>query len=601
MKRLTAILIGLFTLTTFSYAQKFTTTVSKSKVAVGEGFQIQFSLNGNGAGMKLPNLSEFDVMQGPFQSSSTSWINGVMTQSTSITYVLAAKREGKFTIGPASVNVNGTAIQSNAVTIEVVKGNAGNQAQSNPNQNTPGVSPPSADMSNNIFIRAVVNKSNVYLGEDLLVTFKLYTRLQFYPPNITAMPSFDGFYIQEGKADNTEKSETIDGVSYAVFEFRRQIAIPQRTGKLTIDPVEMECVVHQRSNRKPRDIFEQMMGAVYEDVSVKLKSKPVTIEVMPLPEANKPSSFSGAVGDYSYKVELTKDHVKANEAVNLIITLSGKGNIKLVETPKIQFPEDFETYDPTIKENISAGAIGINGSKTFNYLVIPRHEGEYKIDNLNFTFFNPAKSEYVTIPSPELQIHVDKGDENSASANVYTPANKSEIREIGTDIRYIKTGHPELKDKNDYFFNSVTFWTGVISPFLAFFGFMFYRRKTIEANKDVIAVKSRKATKMAKKSLHIAEQHLRSANKESFYLEISKVLYGYLADKLNISGAELSREMIASVLNERLVSSGTSSQLFSTLDTCEYARYAPGAVSGDLHSVYNNTVELITKIENEIK
>jgi hypothetical protein len=581
-------------------AQKLSAAVSKNKVAVGEAFQIQFTLNGGGS-IKMPNMNDFEVYQGPYQSSSTSWVNGVVTQSTSFTYVIGAKKEGRFTIGPASASVNGTTIQSNPVTIEVVKGNNNSQAQGNQNQgNAPAVTP-SADNNNNVLVKAVVNKSKAYVGEEVSVIFKLYFRMDILQLNVTSMPSFDGFFLQEGKASQNQTNETIDGVTYAVMEIKRTFAIPQRTGKLTIDPFEIECTVRQKSNRRPRDIFEQMMGTGYENVLVKTKSKPVSIEILPLPEENKPASFSGAVGDYTYKVELSKDKVKANEAVNLLVTLSGKGNIKLVEAPKIAFPEDFETYDAKLKENISVGATGVSGSRTFDYLLIPRHEGDYKINDLNFTFFNPAKNEYITIPSPELNIHVDKGEGNNTSASVFTPSNKEEVRNLGNDIRYIHTGDPMLEEKDDHFFGSALFYAGIIAPFLAFFGFLFYRRKKIEENKDVIAVKSRKATKMARKRLTAAEENLKANNKELFYFSISQALYGYISDKLNIAGADLSRENISAVFRNRSVSETTTLQLLATLDNCEYARYAPSSVSGDLQSIYNNTVELITKIENEIR
>jgi hypothetical protein len=327
----------------------------------------------------------------------------------------------------------------------------------------------------------------------------------------------------------------------------------------------------------------------------------VTIDVQPLPEDGKPSSFSGAVGDYTYKVELTKNKVKANEAVNLLITVSGKGNIKLIEAPKVAFPEDFETYDPKLKENISVGAAGISGSKTFDYLFIPRHEGNYTINELNFSFFNPAKNEYVSIPTPECIIEVEKGNEANTSAGVYSPNNKEVVKNLGNDIRYIKTRDPQLKPKDSYFFGSGLFYTGLISPLLLFTALVLYRRKSIRDNKDLVSVRSRKATKMARKRLSSAEKHLRSGDKELFYSEISQALYGYLSNKLNISGADLSRDNITSVLKSRAVTETTINKLLGTLDNCEYARYAPSAVSGDLQSIYNNTVELITKIEDEIK
>jgi hypothetical protein len=603
MKRITGILFLITFLTNVSLAQKLTIAVSKNKVAVGEAFQIQFSLTGPGK-INLPNMNDFDVFQGPYKSSNTSWVNGVVTQSTSFTYVIGAKKEGKFTIGPATVNSGSTTIQSNSVVIEAVKGNTGS-AQGNPNQNqnqnnSQNVSPPSAGSNDNVLVKAFINKSKVYVGEEVTVTFKLYFRVDILQLKVAAMPAFDGFFLQEAKENSAQSRETINGITYAVTEVKKTYALPQRSGKLTIDPFEIECIIRQRSNRKPRDIIEQMMGTGYEDVPVKAKSKPLTLEVMPLPEAGKPAGFSGAVGDYNYKVQLSKDKVKANDAVNLTITLSGKGNIKLIEAPKVAFPEDFETYDVKVKDNISAGPGGISGSKTFDYLVIPRHEGDYKIDNLNFSFFNPAKAEYITIPSPELMIHVDKGDENT-SASVYTPANKEAPKTLGNDIRYIKTGDQKLREKDDYFFGSALFYAGILGPFIAFLGFLFYRRKTIEQNKDAVVVKSRKATKMAKKRLSSAEQHLRSNNKELFYFEISQALYGYIGDKLNIAGVNLSRENIAIILKNRSISEATTSQLLSTLDNCEYARYAPSAVSGDLHTIYNNTVELLTKIENEIK
>ncbi|MCW3102103.1 MAG: hypothetical protein JWO09_543 [Bacteroidetes bacterium] len=570
MKRIAAILFFISALTGLSLAQKFTVAVSKNKVAVGEPFQIQFTLSGPGSDMKLPNLNDFEVYQGPFQSSSaTLSSSGVYTQSASIAYVIGAKKEGKFVIGPASVNVNGATVQSNAIIIEVSKG-AGTAAAS------------SADL----MVRAIVNKSKAYIGEEVAVTFKLYFRVDILGMNAISMPSFDGFFLQEAKNNPNRVTETVNGVPYDVTELKRTFAIPQRTGRLSIDPLEVECIVRR---------------STYGTAAVKIKSNPLSIEVLPLPEAGKPPGFAGAVGDYNYKVELSGDKVKANEALNLLITISGKGNLKLVEAPKIGFPEDFEAYDPKVKENISVGA-GMSGSKTFDYLVIPRHEGDYKINNLDFSFFNPSKNEYVTIPAPELNIHVDKGEGNSnTSANVYSPANKTEVRELGTDIRYIKTQGPELRDKNDYFFGSGAFWTGLISPFLLFFIFLFYRRRSIEQNKDAVAVKSRQATKMAKKRLSAAEEHLRSLNRELFYLEISQALYGYLSDKLNISGSSLNKGTIAEMLAARSVSGTTIAQLISTLDNCEFARYAPSAVSGDLNLIYTSTVELITKIENEIK
>ncbi len=567
---------------------------------MGEGFQVQFSLSGGGKNFKLPPMSEFEILEGPYQSSSTSITNNVVNQSSSLTYVIAAKKEGKLTLGPATILSNGKTIQSNSITIEVTKGavSSGNQ-----NNNTSGqavTKPTTSDLGDNIFVRTQVNKSKVYVGEVIDVTFKVYTRMEMQLRNITKLPSYDGFFVQNIKTNEQTKqtNETIDGITYVVGEIYKTYLIPQHTGKLTIDPFEIECVVRQKSKRKPRDIFEQMMGVGYEEVLHPMKSTPVIIDVQALPETGKPEGFSGAVGSYTYKAVMSKEKIKADEAVNLTLTLSGNGNIKLIEPTKVNLPEDFETYDAKTSENISVTRSGISGTKTFDYLFIPRHEGDYQIEPLNFSYFDPSKKEYITLPSPTFNLHVEKGTGTSATVVGGTNA-KEELKVLGNDIRYIKTS-TVLKEKENFFFGSALFYTLLISPLICFILFLFIRRKNIEQNKDGIAVKSRMATKMARKRLSIATQHLKANNKELFYIEIFKSLYGYISDKLNIPVADLNKEHISETLKNRSVSEGTIEKLITTLDNCEFARYAPTSVSGDLNGIYNSTVELITKIENEI-
>lgn len=605
MKKIISILFILLFTGNVIVAQKFVAQTSRTKVAAGETFQIQFSLNANGSNFKAPALSDFDVYSGPNQSTSMSFVNGTMSQSVTLSYIIAAKKEGKFTIGPASVSVNGATIQSNSLVIEVSKGNANAQNQSSGNQAPQNPSAPTTEnVSDNLFVKTVVNKSKVFQGEQVEVIHKIYTRYQLRGFQDVKFPDYNGFWAQDVPANNQQiqvSNENIDGVTYQVAELKRTYLFPQRTGKLIIQPMNVECVVRKQSNKKARDIFEQFFGGGYEDVVYSVKSKPVTIDVSALPDANKPADFANAVGDFSFKAELNKDKIKANDAINLTITLTGKGNIKLVDPLKINFPEDFETYDPKVKDNVVTTVNGVSGSKTFDYLIIPRHEGDYKIEGINFTYFDPGKKQYITIPSPEFNIHVEKGDEKDVAANVMNPRSKEDVKVLGNDIRYIKTKNSVLKTKENYFFGSVLFYVGLISPFLLFFAFIFIRRKNIELNKDVVAVRSRKATKMAKKRLSVAEQHLKVNNKELFYIEIFKALYGYISDKLNIPVADLNKDHISDTMQSKNVSAETIVKLITTLDNCEYARYAPSAVSGDLNTIYNDTVELITKIENEIK
>ena len=602
--RVVGVLCLFIFLTNVVFAQKLTGQASKTKVAVGESFQLSFTLNSSGSNFKAPALNDFDVYSGPNQSTSMSYVNGSMSQSITLSYIVAAKKEGKFNIGSASVNVNGATIQSNAFSVEVVKGSANAQAQGNNNQPAQNPSAPTNEnLSDNLFVKTFVSKTKAFLGEQITVTHKVYTRYQLRGFQDIKFPDYTGFWAQDvpNNPQIQVVNESIDGVTYQVGELKRTYLFAQRSGKLEIEPMNIECVVRKQSNRKPRDVFEQFFGGGYEDATYSVKSKAVAIEISSLPEANKPAGFSGAVGNYSFKVQISKDKVNANDAVNLVITLNGKGNIKLLDPLKINFPEDFETYDPKTKENITSGAAGVSGSKTFDYLIIPRHEGDYKIDQINFSYFDPEKKAYVTLPSPEFNIHVDKGAGTEESVSVFNPRSKEDVKVLGNDIRYIKTNDIQLQSKDDYFFGSPLFYLGLISPFFAFIGFIFIRRKNTELNKDVVAVKSRKATKMAKKRLLLAEQYLKSSNKEQFYVEIFKALYGYISDKLNILAADLNKEHISDKLKEKSVNESTIQQLITTLDNCEYARYAPSAVSGDLNGIYQNTVSLITKIEHEIK
>ncbi len=583
-------------------AQKFVAQASKTTVAVGEAFQISYTLNTSGSNFKVPALKDFDVYSGPNQSTSMSFVNGAMSQSVTLSYVIAAKKEGKITIGPATVNVEGKTIQSNSLTFDVVKGS--NNYPNTSNQGNSNNTAPSENVSDNLFIRATVNKTKAVVGEQISVVYKVYTRYQLRGFQDIKFPDFNGFYSMDVPMNNQQvqvTNENLDGVNYQVAELKHSFIFPQRTGKIEIPPMEAELVVRKKSNRQPRDIFEQFFGGGYEDAVYSVKSKAVQIDVQALPETNKPKGFDGAVGDFSYKVQLSKEKVKANEAVNLKITLTGKGNIKLVDAPELLFPEDFEVYDPKENENIVVNGAGVSGSKTFDYVLIPRYEGDYKIDQIQFTYFNADKKEYVTIPSPELLIHVEKGDASAAKASVFNPADKNEVKILGEDIKYIKINNSEFKSLETHFFGSAIFYLCLIIPLFLFAGALWYYKKQLELNKDIVAVKSKKATKLAKKKLAVAEKYLKLNNKEQFYAETLQAIQGYVCDKLNIDHASLNKDRIQEELAKRSVSMASIVQLLELINNCEFARYAPGAVSADLQQVYQSTVELITKIEDEIR
>lgn len=602
MKKIKILFVLLLSAITSVMAQKFVAQASKTTVAVGEAFQISYTLNTSGSNFKVPALKDFDVYSGPNQSTSMSFVNGAMSQSVTLSYVIAAKKEGKITIGPATVNVEGKTIQSNSLTFEVIKGS--NSYPNTSNQGNTNNTAPSENVSDNLFIRATVNKTKAVVGEQISVVYKVYTRYQLRGFQDIKFPDFNGFYSMDVPMNNQQvqvTNENLDGVNYQVAELKHSFLFPQRTGKIEIPPMEAELVVRKKSNRQPRDIFEQFFGGGYEDAVYSVKSKAVQIDVQALPETNKPKGFNGAVGDFSYKVQLSKEKVKANEAVNLKITLTGKGNIKLVDAPELVFPEDFEVYDPKENENIVVNGAGVSGSKTFDYVLIPRYEGDYKIDQIQFTYFNADKKEYVTIPSPELLIHVEKGDVSATKASVFNPADKNEVKILGEDIKYIKIYNSEFKPLETHFFGSVLFYLCLLTPLLLFAGAMWYYKKQLELNKDIVAVKSKKATKLAKKKLAVAEKYLKLNNKEQFYAETLQAIQGYVCDKLNIDHASLNKDRIQEELAKRSVSMASIVQLLELINSCEFARYAPAAVSADLQQAYQSTVELITKIEDEIR
>jgi len=596
-------------LTSDMMGQGFAAAVNKNKVAVGEPFQIEFSnTNGGLDNFKAPAaLNNFDIYSGPNHSSSFQMINGTTSQSTSISYAIAAKKEGKIVIGPATITVNGVKKESNSITIEVVKGSGGSNNNPQAGTNAQGNQSPSSgaySTDDNLFARTSVSRTKVYQGEQITVVHKIYTKLNLKGFQDVKFPSYNGFWSQDApqKGQIMLTNENIDGVNYSVAELKRTFIFPQRSGTIEIEPLDVACIVRQRS-RKPQNVFDQFFGTGgYEDVVIKAKSKPVTIEVMPLPDANKPEDFSGAVGNFTFKASMNKSSVKTNEAVTLNISISGSGNLKLIDALKINIPEDIEKYDPKINDNIGVNASGVSGTKTFEYLLIPRHAGEFKIDNVSFSYFNPEKKAYVTLPSPEFNISVQKGkDDDNTSPSVMNNIEKKDVAVVGNDIRYIKTNNVHLNKKEKDFFGSPEFYGGIFSPVLLFAVVLLVRRKQENDNSDLVLLRSKKANKMAKKRLAIAEKHVKENNKESFYEEVFKALYGYLSDRLSIPYAELTKESIGSMLRSRNVSEETCSQLLNVLNNCEFARYAPSAVSADLKGAYEEAANIITKIEDQLR
>ena len=581
----------------------FIAQVSKNKVAVGEVFQVAFTLNGSGSNLVYPSFNDFDIYSGPNQSQSMSMVNGNMSQSTTISLFIAAKKEGKFTIGSSSVMSGSQKLETKPIVIEVVKGAAQqqNQQQGGQAQQSQPKTPTSAEIgSEDLYVKTIVTKTKCFLGEQITLSHKVYSRVDLRGFQNGKFPPYNGFYSQQENQDQqiNLRQENVNGVIYNVADYGKVYLFPQQVGTIKIEPIELDCIVRRATKRQPRNIFEQFFGAGgYEDISIKIKSNTTKIEVIDLPTENKPIEFSGAVGEFAYKAELDKNKVKANEAINLKITISGKGNLKLIDPLKLNLPESFETYDPKSVENIKTNG-GVNGSITYNYLIIPREKGEYVLNNLNFNYFDADKKKYVTIPSPDINLTVLEGDAGSAQI---ISAKKNGVKETENDIRYIKTGDLDLQKNDIEFFNSTIHILWLICPTLLFFALLYLVRQQIKANSNITAVKERKAAKLAKKQLIIAQKHMVKNNKDLFFNEVLNALNKYIGDKFAMSIIDLSKEKITEMLLSKNINKETAKQVIDTLNTCEFAKYAPSAVTGDLKKVYEDTVFLISQIENQIK
>ncbi len=580
-------------------AQKINVQVSTTKPSVGVPFEIAFHMNAAPQGFTHPSFKEFEVISGPNQSQNIQFINGNVSQSFSISYVLIPKKEGAVVIGAAKAVFNGKSVYSSPITLDVQKGNSNYSAQQNRRTNGGKSSSVEVDKED-IFVRTIVNKKQCYLGEQITLTQKIYTRLELRGIQNIQFPHLKGFWAKnQDKNNNIQLNiENMNGINYYVGVISTQYIFPQRIGKLTIPSLEIECVVRKRSNRPPRDIFEQFFGVnAYEDRVVSIKSQPITIQVEDLPVQNKPDDFSGAVGtNFSFKVEINKNKVAANDAINLKVIISGNGNIPLIDAPKINFPSELETYDPKISENIST-ANGVSGTKTFEYLIIPRQEGIYKLNDIHFSYFNLNSKSYITIPSPEIIIEVTPSTHpNNNAAQVYHQF-KQEVSANDNDIHFIKTYPYIITKKDETFFNSPTHILALIFPYLAMlvvFGYYSYQKNL---RQDWVSYQQKHASKIAHQYLRAAEQALKKNQTTEFYTAILQALENYFIFKFKVPKSELSKDKIKNTFHQKQIPESIQKHYFEILDTCEMAKYSPIQTIASLNEVYTKAQQIITQIE----
>lgn len=590
---------------------KVTLRASAPDVVVnGDQFRLTYTVNSQDVKDFLaPQAKGFDVLMGPSRSqqSSTQIINGKVSSSRSITYtyILMAVSEGTFNIPAASIEVDGEKIFSNPLTIKVLPKDK-EQGNSNQSQGNGGISSRNQKTSGRItdkdlFILATASKTKVHEQEAILVTYKAYTTVDLRQL-LGKMPDQQGFYVQEVElpTQKTFKLEHYNGRNYNTVVYRQYVLFPQKSGKLEIPAVTFDAVVAQRVAVSD-DPFEAFFnGGGYVEVNKKIVAPKVVINVDPLP--SKPEGFSGGVGTFSIKSDISTTELKANEAVTIKLTISGTGNMKLVSAPEVKFPHDFEIYDPKIEDNYELTANGLSGTKTIEYLAIPRHAGNFTIPAIEFKYFDIKSEKYKTLTTESYDLKVAKGDGNSTDQQVISNfTNKENVKVLGTDILFIKTGDTALRQKGNYFFGTVAYYLWYIIPFVLFVVFVVIYRKQAVESANVAKVKTKKANKVATKRMKLAGKLLSENKVNEFYDEVLKALWGYISDKLNIPVSKLSRDNIEAELSGHGVSENLIKEFIAVLSECEFARYAPGNQNEAMDKVYSASVEVISKMENCIK
>lgn len=617
-----SLIVVLLSFATLSFGQVRFYAAAPKSVPVNSAFQLSFTIeNSTAKQIKLPAIKDFKIVGGPNTSSSMQWINGVTKQSVTYTYVLAPIKEGVFKIGKASVDVEGVSMESNELSIEVTKAVAQQQQQQAQRQPwDPFADDPffgggrqqkaepqitqeelQQQVKEDVFVKLSVSKNNVYKGEMVTATYRLYFRQNLNGFNVTKAPAFDGFWNQEVELDPQRKQvvETINGKQYYAVDILKYNLYPQRDGKLTVPFAEVSTVAQVAVKGRSRNVFDDFFGGRAVEVPLTIKTNSASVQVNELPTAGKPEDFFGAVGKYDFDVKLSSKEAKTDEPITYSVKVNGTGNFKFIEPPKPVLPEEFEVYDPKLKENITNGAAGLTGSKQADYLIIPRAPGEYKIEATPFTYFDPNAEKYFTIKSPEFTVKVT-GEPSKILAESDSEEARQSVKTLGKDIRYIKT--QTLDFSAPYFaFGSWAFAVAYVFPILLFIGLLALKKRNENLELDIVGSKRRKAQKLARKRLQAAEKFIAQKDKKAFYSELSQAIWGYLSHKLSIDMADLSKDNVEEKLAARNINQEKINQLKQLINTCELALYAPIGDGDAMKQNYELAVEIIADLEDEIK
>lgn len=608
MKRLTAVVAGLAA-TVLAWAQGTVRVEVHDVVGVDERFNVAFVVEGDTpTSFEWAPTDDFQLVWGPQKGSSTSVsvVNGKVSKSstTTYTYILLPKKTGTFQLPAATARVKGGEISSRPFRVEVVSnGSTGSASQAAPSQQQQADPQAAAPASDDIFMRLSLSRRDVVVGEPVTATLKLYQRANIVGFEDAKFPSFNGFWSKETDTPQQVefRRESIGDKIYDAALLRRWVLIPQKSGALQIDPAEIVCLVNVRAARRGSSIFDSFFEDDYTTVRKRVTTPAVTVRVSPLP-AGAPASFSGGVGEYTVSARLSKDSLKTHDAASLLVTVSGKGNISLLEAPKISFPPDFDVYDVKTTPNVDKA--GTSGSKTFEYPFIPRSAGDFTMDPVKYSFYNVNTKRYATVATDSLRLRVAKtpGTESTVVSSGQTlVVDRKGVKNLGEDIRFIRTRSDGFRSGHDFLVGQPVYWVilALLAVLAAFFWLAF--RKVAARRADVVGTKNRKATKMALKRLHLAGDFLGKGLQTAFYEELHRALLGFVSDKLTMDMADQTKENIAAALAERGISDGLAREFTDLLDACEYARYAPDAGHEAMNTHYQKAIDVITAIDSNMK
>ncbi|MGN1375971.1 MAG: BatD family protein [Prevotella sp.] len=601
MRRYILFLFYIFIVVTTATAQHLTVNVVPN-VAAGENVRLSYTIDTqNVEDFVIGNIpEELEMITGPYVSSQSSYrmINGhtSSTSSKTFTYILYAGKSGTYTIPSAYVVVAGKKIYSKPAKIKV-SGHA-HQSSSAPRMHDEYDNEPhmrnagSPITGNDLFIKVSANKKTIHEQEVIILTYKVYSLvdLTYLEGN---MPDLTGFYTQEIPLPQQKSFhiERVNGKPYRCVTWKQYAMYPQKTGKLEIPSITFTgTVVQQNRNIDP---FEAILngGAGYVEVKRKIQAPGLSIDVKPLP--TRPANFSGGVGKFDISAQINKKEVKANDPVTVRVVVSGIGNLKLLKQPQLKLPKDFDKYDAKITDKTRLTSNGVEGNMIYDFLVVPRNQGKYEIPPVEMTYYDSSANTYKTIKTQSFTLDVEKGSGNSSTAETTSLENK--------DIRPIKEGKASVIDTDNTFFGSASYVTVLTLLFVSFVILLVVFRKRAVQNADIASLKVKKANRVARKRLKVASRLMASNQRDKFYDEVLRALWGYVGDKLRIPVEQLNRENISEKLSLRNVDEETTDMFINAIDECEYNRYAPGDIGGNMSQTFKAAITAIVEIENTLK